>query len=588
MKLLESDITWVEQTLKRRHVSYGLVAALVSVLVHAIVIARFPNITFGTILDAAVRKYRPPVRVERVQVAPSPAVTRPERFRVENPSLKVDLPGEAEAQKRGLDTAIIEPPTLPEEVRAGENRILGKPTAAATKSAWDPRLEILKIEERVVADRVNTSPRRFVADIPRGARAADIVAPASRGDLAGVLKGDSEDFRRIGTPDGKVDSVVLGGNPRGGAARPPAVEGASNAVSKAAEETPEEVTGAVPLEKLLRADVSTYSTIKDLKYVYCRIEIKRLGPQILPVLPKDFALMQDCSASMTEQKLHFCREGLVRCLQQVGPEDRFNVFAFRDKAEPCFPDWVKADAATLAQARQFIEGMKSEGNTDIYTSLRELLSFKRVAGRPVIGLMVSDGIPTVGVTSSPRIIAEFSRDNAGSLSVFSMGTISGANAYLLDLLSYCNRGDSLVVTRGRWEIPDALDLRAKEVARPVLADVKFRFPRSVESEAYPVLTSNLYLDRPLVLFCRCPRGTRRLVFQAVGVAGSKRCDMVFDVDLDKAPSAKEDLREEWAWQKVYYLTAEHTRGRNPEIVAEIRRTAKGYGIDVPYATTLGD
>ena len=584
MRLLDKDLDWVDTKLRHRHFAFGVVAAVVSFLLHAILIARFPNINFATIVQVAMDRYRQPVRVETVQPEPAPAAARPDRFRAQNPNVTADLPGEAMAEKRAVDELAIQPRMLPDQILAGENRVIGRPSAKLARTDWDPRLDILKLAEKSKADSVTVRPRSFTWDIPRGGRAADIVAPADRAALDGALRGDSADFHRIGSPTGKVTSVVLGGTPGGGGSQqaPPEVPPASNEVARVVVEKPETVTGALPLERLLKAEVQTYSTVKDLRYIYCRIEIKRLGPEILPVLPKDFALVQDCSASMTEQKLHFCREGLIRCLGRVGPEDRFNVFRFRDSAERCFPDWVKASAANVEQARRFIDDMRSEGNTDIYDSIRGLLSLPRTPGRPVIAMIASDGIPTVGQTDDSRIIAEFSRDNAGAVSVFTYGTISGANAYLLDLLSYCNRGDSQIETRGRWEIPDSLAARAEQVARPVLMDLQFRFARAGGIEAYPTLTSNLYLDRPLVIFCRCPRGTRRLVFQAVGAAGTKKCDMVFDVNLDRAPAGKPQIREDWAWQKVYQSIADYTRTKDPGAIREIQATTRTYGLELPF------
>jgi Ca-activated chloride channel family protein len=200
--------------------------------------------------------------------------------------------------------------------------------------------------------------------------------------------------------------------------------------------------------------------------------------------------------------------------------------------------------------------------------------------------VVSDGVPTVGLTDSTRIIEAFSETNRGAVSVFTLGTYLGANAYLLDLLSYRNRGDTHIVPSDRWRIPDDLERRAREISRPVLADVRFRFAGQSACEVYPVLTSNLYLDRPLVLYGRYPRDVSRLIFQAVGQAGDVPCDMVFDLDLSRAPGGEKSIRTLWAWQKVYHLIGEHTRTRNPAMPEAIRQVAHTYGIRVPYAEEL--
>ena len=212
----------------------------------------------------------------------------------------------------------------------------------------------------------------------------------------------------------------------------------------------------------------------------------------------------------------------------------------------------------------------------------------RQPGRPVIMEVVSDGVATVGLTDQSLIIEAFSQANQGQVSVFTTGTYPGVNAYLLDLLSYRNRGDTVVVRTGRWDIPAAIQARLWEVARPVLNDVKFRFAGQGECDVLPRLTPNLYMDKPLVLYARYPRDVHRLVFQATGQAGDIKCDMVFDLDLAKAVAGEKEIRTQWAWQKAYDLIGEHNRTHDSALVDEIRGIGRTYSIRIPYRSELKD
>jgi len=278
---------------------------------------------------------------------------------------------------------------------------------------------------------------------------------------------------------------------------------------------------------------------------------------------------------------------MVRCLSEIGPADRFNVVMFRERSMNCFPDWAEAKQENIDKARKFMQEMTSEGNTDIFTAISEQMNVKRAPGRPVVAILVSDGIPTAGMVASSDIIGEFSKLNNGAISVFAMGTLQIANRYLLDLLGYCNRGDALVVTSGRWDIPDQLQRLMREISRPVLADTEFHFTADCQSEVYPVLASNLYLDRPLVLFGRCPKETKSLVFQAVGKSAETRCDMVFDLDLEKSvKKGDREIMEMWAKQKIYHVIGQNARQPNQANLDLIHNTAKEYGIRVPYRRIL--
>jgi Ca-activated chloride channel family protein len=334
-----------------------------------------------------------------------------------------------------------------------------------------------------------------------------------------------------------------------------------------------------PIESLLRARLSVFSDRSDPDYKYARVDIERAGADAMPVLPKDILFIQDCSGSITEQRLAFCRDGLLRCLAQLSPRDRFNVVEFRDATRRCFTDWAPANAQNVERA------MVSHGYTDIYASLRELLAMERKPVRPVVVILISDGLPTAGVRDSAEIISAFTRENGGAVSVFAMATFDQANLYLMDMLSYMNRGDSTAARRGRWSIPDVLDAQFIGVNRPVLSDMHFRFS-SPGAEMVPLQTPNLYLDRSLVLYGRFPKNADRVVFQVVGRSGEKGCDMVFDLKMDQAVKGDVVIREEWAWHNIYGLIGEHTRTKDPAAVSEIKRLAKRYGLSVPYADEL--
>lgn len=584
----------IVRKLHRRHVVWYGIALVLSVLLHVLLIVSLPGL--GEYRIKPERSAEPPIslKLERVTMASETpeADRRPPKFKPETARGR-EVAGEVGAEmttvRRAQDESAVEPRPVGAGVLIGEQRTLAEP-APVDRPLWEPRSEILSINQKVVKDDTAFSrPRRYVQEIPRVAAGADIVVPASRDDLGRGLAGTGAYFLTDDPSAFSWGRNVPAAAGAGGAARevaPPKTTLVEEP-RKLAEEKPDRVTILKALEKYLKADVYAYRSPTDPRYDYYRIEIKRRTEELLPVLQKDLLLVQDGSASITEQKLHFCREGMVKALDLLAPGDRFNVIEFRDSVSRCFEKWATVDPDSLQQAREFIGRMESVGNTDIFDSLKDLLSEPRKAGRPVILMVVSDGVATAGMTDHSLIIEAFSQANRGAVSVFTVGTYPGVNAYLLDLLSYRNRGDTFVVKTGRWDIPEVISNRVREVSRPVLSDVRFRFSGRTYCEAYPVLTANLYLDRPLVLFGRAPRDTKTLVFQATGQADDIQCDMVFDLDLSKAKAGAADIRTQWAWQRAYFLIGEHNRTKQPGILTELRALGKAYGIKIPYRNELG-
>jgi len=576
---------------RRNLVWYGL-AILASLLLHVAVLLLLPSFSVYKMAANPASERQISLKLADVKLAPElPDVDRrPPKFKPEAARGEVagDVGTEATTIRRALDESAVEPRQVDAGVLIGEQRNLAEPVPV-DRPLWEPRQEILSINQTIVKDEAALrKPRRYMETIPRSLAGLDIAAPASREDLESGLVSTGAYYLVDDPSKFTWGRNVPAGMGSGRAARDvaPSQKIIEDEPQKLIEEKQARVNILKALEKHLKADVFVYQSPRGALYNYCRIEIKRRTTDLLPVLAKDLLLVQDGSASITEQKLHYCREGLLKSLDLLGPGDRFNVVEFRDSVVKCFDTWATVDTENLQRAREFIGRMESVGNTDIFDSLKDLLQFPRKPGRPVIMVVASDGDATTGITDHTRIIEAFSQANQGEVSVFTLGTFPGVNAYLLDLLSYRNRGDTYIVKTGRWDIPSVLESRVREVSRPVLSDVRFRFAGQTYCEAYPLLTANLYLDRPLVIYGRYLKGTRRLVFQATGQADDIRCDMVFDLDLATALTGDEGVKNSWAWQRAYYLIGEHTRTKQPGIITELGRLGKAFNIKIPYMSEL--
>ena len=199
----------------------------------------------------------------------------------------------------------------------------------------------------------------------------------------------------------------------------------------------------------------------------------------------------------------------------------------------------------------------------------------------MIAVLMTDGRPTMGTVDSSDIIARFSKANAGRVSVFTIGAGDRVNAFLLDLLGQNNRGGSWLMPL-REQIPDTVKRAARELSRPVLANLDYRFSSDSAAEVYPGTLTHLFLDRPLRLVGRCPAGQKSAVLQIVGESGAQKRDMVFALDLADAEDGGEGLRREWVAQKIYKLINDRMAGGRAETVQEIRDLSIRHNVPLPY------
>ena len=343
----------------------------------------------------------------------------------------------------------------------------------------------------------------------------------------------------------------------------------------------------IPIDDLLAVGLETYRDSDKSDRVYFRVGIQPRTDRRVPVIPKDIVFVQDVSASMTEERMVYCRRGLLASLELMNPGDRFNVVAFRDSFATCFPDWATLTEDNIKQATTFIGGMRAFGSTDLFGSMRLIMRLTRDPARPMIALSITDGKPTFGMTESSKIIGEFSKLNNGMVSVYMFGTQAKANLYLIDMLTYCNRGASTVLAGSKWDIPGGMQTMVESVRNPVMGDITVTFDSASKCEVYPKNSTNLYKDRQLELCGVCPDTTGELVFQIRGLAADKGYDSIFRLNMARhAKPGTAALRQRWARQKMLHLVAEYSRDMRQELMAEMLKLNAQYGLPIPYESEL--
>ncbi len=456
-----------------------------------------------------------------------------------------------------------------------------------------PRQEVAAIVERRIDDRLAALKRREVAAVERAPQAPDF-APAA--DLAArrfaggtgfrpadVAFGFAE-FQAAALPPPAADAPNL---PPPGGLETRADDTAAEVLSERFAEAPEAARRFTAIDDRLSLALQLYRDPADGGRAYFRLSARPRPEKPLPPLPKDLLLVQDSSASLAEERLHFCRRALTQILEQLGPRDRFNILAFSDRSRLCFSEWGPADEKHKEAGRAFIDGLRSRGETDLFASLQRVLDLPRDPRRPLVVLVVTDGKATTGLTASTGIIGGFTKLNDGAVSVLGFGTHARANTYLLDMLTYCNRGETRLCRSGRWNIPGELAAFAAGVAQPVMHDIRFAFDTASGSEVYPKQTMSLYADRALDLYGTCAGDVEELVFQLRGRAAGEDYDAVIRLDLAKdAQPGGEELRTRWAWQRMYHLIGLYARDPKPlyrEVMESLHTT---YGIPIPYAGDL--
>jgi len=301
---------------------------------------------------------------------------------------------------------------------------------------------------------------------------------------------------------------------------------------------------------------------------------------------KNIIFILDTSGSMKGEKMRQAKGALSFCLNSLNDGDRFNVFDFDDQVTTLQRSLVPAGRKTVREALSFVDKREAEGGTNINDALLTgLEQIQRADGASFI-IFLTDGLPTVGQTDINTILTNVKGANHSSTRIFVFGVGYDVNTRLLDRLAQDNHATSDYV-RPSEDIEVKVSGFFKKVSHPILTDIRLSFGGTEVYDLYPKELPDIF------------KGSQLLVLGKYNGAGSSRAtlsgsaqgtDRRFRYEVDFTSDHRNDfIPRLWATRRIGYLISElRLHGQNQELVDEVVRLSKKYGIITEYTSFLVD
>lgn len=334
-------------------------------------------------------------------------------------------------------------------------------------------------------------------------------------------------------------------------------------------------------------NVLGYRRAPDDGYCMLLLSPRRTDANAKP-LPRTIQFVLDTSGSMAGRKIEQARNAVRWFLQSLAPHDRFNVVPFATEAEPFFPDLVPADEERIAAAAAKVKRIEARGGTNIEDALRRALA--AAAGDPRDGVLpivvfVTDGEPTVGQTDREKLLALAAELNRGKARLFVLGVGDDLDTKLLDRLADDNGGARDYVRQDEDIEVKTSDLFTK-LSRPVLTDLALEVDGVALRDQQPRRLPDLFAGSQLVVLARY-EGSGRKTLRLRGSIGSERVSYEYEAHFPEHDTVHGFVPTLWAQRKVAtLLDAIRLHGRKGELVEEVRRLAKEFGLVTPFTSHL--
>ncbi len=317
-----------------------------------------------------------------------------------------------------------------------------------------------------------------------------------------------------------------------------------------------------------------------------RVDAKKLAT------PKDVVFVIDTSGSMRGHKMEQAKKALVYCIEGLNDADRFNVVDFSIEARRFAPGLVAIEGDARSRGLAYARALESGSGTNLEEAMRFALGDLKTPERLQMVVVLTDGMPTIGVTSPEEIMASIKKANSHNRRMFVFGVGQNLNAKLLDRIAGETRGTSEYI-RDRENIELRLSAFYDKIDSPVLTNLRIEFPDGGVSDVFPRDMPDLFHGVQLSLFGRYQPGqigggnkNRTVLLRGKYLGEERTFEYSFDFSGKKGPGA-DQLSRLWAARKIGYLLEQiRLNGGSGELKSEVVRLSKLHGIITPYTSYL--
>lgn len=300
-------------------------------------------------------------------------------------------------------------------------------------------------------------------------------------------------------------------------------------------------------------------------------------------IEKDVFFLVDSSKSISKDQLNEFKGGLLDGIQNLSPKDRFNVVEFTTEAELCFPGITTNSLENMNKASEFISDLNSYGKTDVYTSIKPFITdATREDKRPILLFVLTDGVSTVTESmENSALIQKITESNKENVSVFGFSCGDDINSFLIDFMTYRNRGDSLIIN-GTQGAAKSLSKYIQSRSKILVSDLNYRYMGNDKENLFPKSLPHLYENRTLSIFGTFDLNEEENMIQMLGTSSAGKRQLIYKLRYEDAERGSKDLAKSWAAQKIFHLIGKLTDKKDPETVNEIRRLQRKFEVYIPY------
>ncbi|MBZ5524587.1 MAG: VWA domain-containing protein [Acidobacteriia bacterium] len=266
------------------------------------------------------------------------------------------------------------------------------------------------------------------------------------------------------------------------------------------------------------------------------------------VVPREMIFVLDTSGSMWGFPLEMAKKTIRRALDNLRPDETFNLITFSGDTRILFREPVPASQENVAAAKKVLAGAYGSGGTEMMKAIRTALGDDAGQGRTSdvarvrVVCFMTDGY----VGNDAEIVAEVQKHPEARVFAFGIGT--AVNRFLLSKMAEEGHGEVEFVT-APGEAQPAADRFYERVHSPVLTNISIEWNGLPVEEVYPAQVRDLFAAKPIILTGRYTQAAQGTVVIR-GMRAGGPFERALRVDFPEASPDHAVLEKIWARRKV--------------------------------------
>lgn len=213
----------------------------------------------------------------------------------------------------------------------------------------------------------------------------------------------------------------------------------------------------------------------------------------IPRRPIEMVFVLDTSGSMSGVPIKQAKDAAEFALQQLQPEDSFQIIRFSDRASALGTQPLAATRQNIQRGVSHLRGLESGGGTMMIEGIKAALDFPMDENRQRYVVFLTDGY----IGNETEILSAMQQRLNGAR-IFSFGVGSSVNRYLMERMAAL--GDGSVAYIGAHEDPiPVMQSFINRAAHPAMEHLKIDWGGLAVSDVFPRELPDLFIGRPITI-----------------------------------------------------------------------------------------